>query len=59
MLEKYGDTHELMWMMTRVNHKVAYDFQSNAAKEYMNKKKQVPSIVSMLTKDIYFRPKHA
>lgn len=44
-------------MMTRVNHSVAYNFESNAAKEFMNKKKQIPCIVSMLTKELYFHDK--
>ncbi|KAH9518589.1 Caspase-7 [Bulinus truncatus] len=45
---------DLLTMMTRVNKKVAYDFQSNASKEHMNNKKQIPCITSMLTKDVYF-----
>jgi len=44
-------------ILTRVNYTVAYEFESNAAQAHMNKKKQVPSVVSMLTKDLYFTPK--
>ena len=45
---------DLCRMLTRVNHAVAYDFESNAAQPHMNAKKQVPSIASQLTKDLYF-----
>ena len=48
---------EILWMMTRVNRAVAYEFESNASKEFMNKKKQIPCIVSMLTKELYFENK--
>lgn len=48
---------DLLSMMTRVNKKVAYDFESNASKEFMNRKKQIPCITSMLTRDLYFTPK--
>ncbi|XP_046376831.1 caspase-3-like isoform X1 [Haliotis rufescens] len=56
VLEKYGHKLDLMTMMTRVNKLVAYDFESNASKEFMNRKKQIPCITSMLTKDLYFPP---
>ena len=59
MLQKYGTEHDIMWILTRVNREVAYEFQSNANKDFMNKKKQIPSIVSMLTRDLIFSPKHA
>ena len=48
---------DLVRMLTRVSRMVAYDFESNAAQQHMNRKKQVPSIVSMLTKDVYFTSK--
>jgi caspase 7 len=44
----------LLNMMTRVNRKVAYEFESKTENEHMNKKKQMPCITSMLTKDVYF-----
>lgn len=47
-------TLDLLTMMTRVNKKVAYDFESNASAEYMRGKKQIPCITSMLTKDVFF-----
>ena len=58
VLKEHAANRDLMWMMTRVNNVVAYEFESNAAKEFMNKKKQIPSVVSQLTKDVYFRPKN-
>ena len=57
MLQKYGTEHDIMWILTRVNREVAYEFQS-VKKECINKK-QIPSIVSMLTRDLIFSPKHA
>nr|QLI42792.1 caspase-3-like protein [Onchidium reevesii] len=50
-------TMDVLTMMTRVNKKVAYDFQSNASSQSMNRKKQIPCITSMLTKDVYFTEK--
>ena len=41
-------------LLTRVTYEVAYSFQSVVGKPEMNAKKQVPSIVSMLTKDLFF-----
>ena len=58
VLEAHGDKKEIMWLLTRSNHITAYEFQSNASKEFMNKKKQVSQIVSMLTKELYFTPKN-
>ena len=58
VLKDHSHDRDLMWMMTRVNNIVAYEFESNASKEYMNRKKQISSITSQLTKDVYFRPKH-
>ncbi|XP_050394525.1 caspase-7 [Patella vulgata] len=57
VFKKYGTELDLMTMMTRVNKKVAFDFESNASQEFMNRKKQIPCITSMLTKDVYFRAK--
>ncbi|KAL8602787.1 hypothetical protein ACOMHN_055170 [Nucella lapillus] len=48
---------DLLTMMTRVSRKVAYDFESNASKEFMNRKKQIPCVTSMLTRDLYFTPR--
>ena len=51
------ETMDLLTLMTRVNKKVAYDFQSNASREFMNMKKQIPCVTSMLTKDVFFTDK--
>ena len=57
VLDEFGKDREIMWLLTRVNHITAHEFQSNAARADMNEKKQVSQIVSMLTKELYFRPK--
>ncbi|KAH3863378.1 caspase-3-like [Dreissena polymorpha] len=48
---------DLLTIMTRVNKIVAYEFESRTTKEYMNQKKQIPCITSMLTKEVRFKPK--
>lgn len=45
---------EIMQILTRVNHKVALSFESSSNLPGFSYKKQIPSIVSMLTKDLYF-----
>ncbi|XP_023686413.1 caspase-3a [Paramormyrops kingsleyae] len=55
MLAKYGNRLELMQIMTRVNHKVALDFESSSDMPGFHAKKQIPCIVSMLTKEMYFK----
>ncbi|KAL5018848.1 hypothetical protein ScPMuIL_004570 [Solemya velum] len=57
VLEECSENTDLLKMMTRVNKKVAIDFHSNTSKEFMNRKKQIPCINSMLTRDLYFKPK--
>ncbi|KAF4091407.1 hypothetical protein AMELA_G00036550 [Ameiurus melas] len=54
MLTKYGRELEIMQLMTRVNRKVALEFQSCSTIPGFSEKKQIPCIVSMLTKDLYF-----
>ena len=54
MLEKHSSQLDLMQIMTRVNHKVALDFESSTFFRKTNKKKQMPSITTMLTKEFYF-----
>ncbi|XP_069049267.1 caspase-3-like [Lepisosteus oculatus] len=54
MLTKYGRELELMQIMTRVNHRVALDFESISNIPGFDAKKQIPCIVSMLTKELYF-----
>ncbi|KAH9518588.1 Caspase-7 [Bulinus truncatus] len=45
---------DLMTMMTRVNRIVADEFEKKAEIEFNRRKKQIPCITSMLTKDFYF-----
>uniref|UniRef100_A0A3B4B557 Caspase-3 n=1 Tax=Periophthalmus magnuspinnatus TaxID=409849 RepID=A0A3B4B557_9GOBI len=56
MVTKYGKELELLHIMTRVNHKVAVEFESISNAPGFNAKKQIPCIVSMLTKEMYFTP---
>lgn len=53
VLEKHRDL-ELMQVMTRVNRKVAYHFESSSNLPGFSGKKQIPCIVTMLTKEFYF-----
>uniref|UniRef100_A0A3B3ZG64 Caspase-3 n=1 Tax=Periophthalmus magnuspinnatus TaxID=409849 RepID=A0A3B3ZG64_9GOBI len=53
VLEKHRDL-ELMQIMTRVNRKVAYHFESSSNLPGFSGKKQIPCIVSMLTKEFFF-----
>lgn len=55
-ISKYGNQLELLHIMTRVNHKVATQFESVSHSPDYNAKKQIPCIVSMLTKEMYFFP---
>jgi hypothetical protein len=62
MLQKYADTLDLMTILTRVGHQMAYFFESLPKSQHpdyavLSHKKQLPSAVSMLTKDVYFIPK--
>lgn len=50
MLNKYWDKEELLHILTLVNHKVAFEF---TAKENNVNYKQIPCIVSRLTKLLY------
>lgn len=54
MLSKYSKELELLHIMTRVNHMVAADFESASNLPGFNAKKQIPCIVSMLTKEMHF-----
>ncbi|XP_034399623.1 caspase-3-like [Cyclopterus lumpus] len=57
MLQRFAGELELMQIMTRVNRKVALHFESTSNLPGYSGKKQIPCIVSMLTKDFYF-PQH-
>uniref|UniRef100_A0A3Q3WDD4 Caspase-3 n=1 Tax=Mola mola TaxID=94237 RepID=A0A3Q3WDD4_MOLML len=54
MLSKYSKELELQHIMTRVNHKVAVEFESVSNSPGFDAMKQIPCIVSMLTKEMYF-----
>ncbi|KAJ8416540.1 hypothetical protein AAFF_G00358280 [Aldrovandia affinis] len=54
MFSKYGKELEVMQIMTRVNNRVALDFQSCSNLPGFDAKKQIPCIVSMLTKELFF-----
>jgi hypothetical protein len=70
VLQCHGNTHDLLSNMTRVARKVALDFQPNTPvgqvrlnigsypeRYLMHEKKPIPSITSMLTRDIIFQRK--
>ncbi|KAG9335999.1 hypothetical protein JZ751_003398 [Albula glossodonta] len=54
MMTRYGNELEIMQILTRVNHKVALDFESSSNLPGFDRRKQIPCIVSMLTKELYF-----
>lgn len=56
MISKFAGQLELQHIMTRVNHKVAVEFESVSNSPGFHGKKQIPCIVSMLTKEMYFFP---
>ncbi|XP_050396386.2 uncharacterized protein LOC126814955 isoform X2 [Patella vulgata] len=57
VFQKYGTKLELLSMMTMVNKMVGYHFESKIRQENIPRIIQMPYIVSMLTKNVYFRPK--
>ena len=57
-LDKYGTSVDILKLLTFVNRKVAYDFESNTADIFTTRMKQVPAFTSRLTKDLYFHPKN-
>ncbi|XP_012923258.1 caspase-3 [Heterocephalus glaber] len=50
----YAHNLEFMHILTRVNRKVATEFESFSYDSTFRPKKQIPCIVSMLTKELYF-----
>ncbi|KAJ8001230.1 hypothetical protein DPEC_G00192180 [Dallia pectoralis] len=54
MIGKYGKELEVQHILTRVNRKVATEFESMSTSADFHAKKQIPCIVSMLTKEMYF-----
>lgn len=62
MLHEHHTSLDLMHILTRVCYDVAFFFESlvsrtNPDHVILSYKKQMPTIVSMLTKDVYFVPK--
>ncbi|NXA16049.1 CASP3 protein, partial [Sapayoa aenigma] len=53
MLKEHARKLELMQILTRVNRRVA-EYESCSTQRDFNAKKQIPCIVSMLTKEFYF-----
>nr|XP_043883419.1 caspase-6-like isoform X2 [Solea senegalensis] len=58
LLQKYGDSLEFTEILTLVNRKVSMRSVGHASDRNAIGKKQVPCFASMLTKKLYFRPKH-
>ncbi|XP_028937342.1 caspase-7 isoform X1 [Ornithorhynchus anatinus] len=54
VLHEHGKELEIMQLLTRVNHQVAINFESQASDPRYCQKKQIPCLVSMLTKELYF-----
>lgn len=58
-LDLHGRTRDLLSLMTFVNRRVAIEYQSYVPEnEKFHAKKQIPSIVSMLTRLVYFPDKY-
>lgn len=57
-LEQYAETKDLLSILTITARKVAINFTSRNNR-YLpsNNKKQIPSVTSMLIRDLYFTPK--
>ncbi|XP_053663974.1 caspase-1-like [Anopheles marshallii] len=54
-LRTHGNTKQLLQLLTAVSRKVAFEFQSVVpGDEVLNSRKQMPCIVSMLTRIVYF-----
>ena len=54
MLKKYAHKLEFMHILARVNQKVAIEYESFSTDSTFHAKKQIPCIMSMLTKELYF-----
>ncbi|XP_046858886.1 caspase-7-like [Xenia sp. Carnegie-2017] len=57
VFRKYVKSMDLLRMMTRVNCEVAKQ-KSNTNENYSDNKKQIPSIISQLRKEVYFFPEN-
>lgn len=58
ILHEHGKDLEIMQILTRVNDRVARHFESQSEDPRFNEKKQIPCVVSMLTKELYFTRCH-
>ncbi|XP_063217236.1 caspase-1-like isoform X2 [Bacillus rossius redtenbacheri] len=57
-LAESATTVDLLKIFTMVARRVAVEYETfNDEKPWMSEKKQIPSTVSMLIRDVYFRPK--
>ncbi|XP_012710613.2 caspase-7 isoform X1 [Fundulus heteroclitus] len=54
ILNEFGKQLEIMQILTRVNYMVATSFESWSEDPRFSEKKQIPCVVSMLTKELYF-----
>uniref|UniRef100_A0A8C8RJV3 Caspase 7 n=1 Tax=Pelusios castaneus TaxID=367368 RepID=A0A8C8RJV3_9SAUR len=54
MLNEHGKQLEIMQILTRVNYMVAIEYESCSDNPVFNEKKQIPCVMSMLTKELYF-----
>lgn len=54
ILNEFGTKLEIMQILTRVNYSVAIDYESWSEDARYSEKKQIPCMVSMLTKELYF-----
>lgn len=54
VLNKHAKDLEILQILTMVNYKVARNYESQSDDPRYSEKKQVPCVVSMLTKELYF-----
>nr|XP_005293940.1 caspase-7 isoform X3 [Chrysemys picta bellii]XP_042711209.1 caspase-7 isoform X3 [Chrysemys picta bellii] len=54
ILNDHGKQLEIMQILTRVNYMVATNYESQSDDPRYSEKKQIPCVVSMLTKELYF-----
>jgi caspase 7 len=57
VFRQHAMTMDVLRMMTRVNAEVAKQ-KSNTNDDFSDKKKQIPSIISQLRKELYFFPEN-
>ncbi|XP_011647527.1 caspase-1-like [Pogonomyrmex barbatus] len=57
VMDEHGTTMDLLNMLTLTARKVATEYVSIHDNIYLNNKRQVPSVTTMLTRSVYFPPK--